>query len=58
MNISMGMHCPYCDETRVAGLGLVLLSGAPLVQYRCERCGELFFVSDRRTEKPAQPPDL
>ncbi|MET0379259.1 MAG: hypothetical protein ABW049_09745 [Spongiibacteraceae bacterium] len=44
----MNIHCPLCDTTAVTGQGLVLLEGAPLVQYHCQTCGELFFLPDRR----------
>lgn len=53
----MHMHCPYCDATSVAGIGLVLLAGEPLVQCRCQRCGALFFAADRRGDRLLQLQD-
>jgi hypothetical protein len=52
----MGIHCPLCNATEVDGQGLVILEGAPLVQYRCKGCGELFFQADRRTETQTPQP--
>lgn len=46
----MRIHCPLCNTTQVDGQGLVLIDGAPLVQYHCKDCGELFFLPDRRNE--------
>lgn len=46
----MRIHCPLCNTTAVDGQGLVLIDGAPLVQYCCKNCGELFFQPDRRNE--------
>jgi uncharacterized Zn finger protein (UPF0148 family) len=44
----VNIYCPLCNTTAVTGRGLVLLDGAPLVQYHCTACGELFFLEDRR----------
>jgi transposase-like protein len=51
MNV-MRIHCPLCNATDIDGQGLVMMNGAPLVQYLCKGCGELFFEADRRTDSP------
>lgn len=47
------VHCPYCNGTHVAGMGMVIFHKAALVQYRCVRCGERFFQPDKRTGEVA-----
>ena len=44
------IHCPFCDATKAAGLGLVVYEASTLVEYRCTGCGELFFCCDRREQ--------
>lgn len=46
---SNGTHCPFCNGTKVAGMGMVIFHNAALVQYRCLVCGERFFQPDKRS---------
>jgi len=48
------VHCPLCNATRPAGLGLVVYDGSALVEYRCKQCGELFACGDRREQELVQ----
>jgi hypothetical protein len=45
-------HCPRCNDTAVNGQGAARIDGNTVVQYRCRRCGELFFGDDKRGATP------
>jgi hypothetical protein len=48
------VHCPLCNATKPAGLGLVVYDGSALVEYRCKQCGELFACADQRGQELVQ----
>ena len=52
--MSNAIHCPLCNATKPAGLGLVVYEQSALLECRCRGCGEIFFASDRREEALVQ----
>jgi hypothetical protein len=48
------VHCPLCNATKPAGLGLVVYDGSALVEFRCKQCGELFACADQREQELVQ----
>lgn len=46
------IHCPVCNDTAVTGLGALHHDGVVLVECRCQQCGELFYVNDKRGTVP------
>lgn len=44
-------NCPRCDGKKVSAMGSVAYSYSILIEHRCDNCGGLFSITDRRLVK-------